>query len=1354
MPKSRVQPDPPPPPDFRVLFEAAPGSYLVLTPDLKIAAVSDAYLRATMTQRHAILGKGILEVFPDSPDDPTATGVRNLSASLELVLRNKALDAMAVQKYNIRRPEAEGGGFEQRYWSPVNSPVFGSDGEVAYIIHRVEDVTEFLQLKERGVDQERQAQEMRVRGEQMEAEIFLRAHLVQESNQLLLQANEELRRLNEGLERRVQERTAELGERVRLLALSAEVGASLAESDTLRDMLQRCANALVEHLDGAFLRIWTLNEHQNFLELRASAGPYTHLDGPHSRIEVGEVKIGQIAQERKPHLTNDVVGDPSVPDQQWAKEQGMVAFAGYPLVVGERVVGVMAMFARHPLSAATLDTMALVAKEIGLGIERKQGQATLSEQQEWLRVTLGSIGDAVIATDAEGRVTFLNAVAQDLTGWTEADSKGQPLETVFNILHERTRQPVESPVGKVLRAGGVVGLGNHTVLIAKDGNEKPIDDSAAPIRDSSGLLLGVVLIFRDVAEQRQAEREVRQSEARKSAILQTALDCIITMDHEGKVVEFNPAAENTFGYNREQVIGQELCQFIIPLSLRERHRKGMAHYLATGEGPVLGRRIEIPALRADGTEFPVELAITRIPTDGPPLFTAYLRDITEQKRAEQHRNVRLAVTQTLSEASGLEMGASGILRSVCENLGWDMGFLWIVNDKADRLVCRASWDKQHGAMNEFASASCSRTFGKGEGLPGRVWASSKPAWILDIAKDANFPRLAPAVIYGLHSAFACPIVVGDQTLGVIEFFTQRIRDADANLLETMGTVAGNVGQFIERNAAEEALRESEQRFRQLADAMPQIVWTARPDGSIDYLNHRWTEFTGLPDTVGNGGWGQILHPDETLPANERWAASVRSGTPFEMEMRLLEGRQHTYRWHLIRTVAVHDESGKVVRWFGTSTDIDEQKRAEESSRYLATVSAALASVVDYESILQKVANLAVPHFADWSAVDVSNDDGSLRRLAVAHQHADRIGLAHDLVRENPLDPETASGVFAVIRSRRPELVSEISDKPLVQGAEDERHQRLFRSLGLKSYICVPLIASGNALGALTFATAESGRRYNDADLALAMDLAHRAAVAIENTQLYQALRDTDRRKNEFLAMLAHELRSPLAPIATAAHILKLGVHNEPTVRHASEIISRQVKHITELMEDLLDVSRVTRGMVQLDKRAVDLKAVLSSAVEQSGPLIEERRHRLTTRVNSEHADILGDSTRLVQAVANVLNNAAKYTPVGGEIGLDVEVAGSNALISVTDNGPGIDPDLLPHVFELFTQGPGTLDRAQGGLGIGLALVKSIVELHGGGVRVVSAGPGSGTSVIITLPLAEQRKAPGPADEPVQETERG
>jgi PAS domain S-box-containing protein len=1138
---------------------------------------------------------------------------------------------------------------------------------------------------------------------------------------------------------------------VRLLTLNAAVGAALIQADQLRQMLQRCAEALVEHLHAAFARIWTLNPKGDVLELQASAGLYTHLDGSHSRVPVGQYKIGLIAQERQPHLTNTVVGDPRVSDQEWAQREGMVAFAGYPLIVEDRIVGVMAMFARHPLTESTLDAMASVANEIGLGVERKQAQERLREQREWLRVTLACIGDAVIATDTEGRLTFLNGVAQELTGWTQADAAGQSLETVFHILHEQTRQAVENPVEKVLRDGVVVGLGNHTVLVARDGTERPIDDSAAPIRDTTGEMIGVVLIFRDVTEQRLADRELRASEARKSAILGTALDCVITMDHEGKVVEFNPAAEKTFGYSRAEVVGKGLAEFIIPPSLRESHRTGMAHYLATGEGPVLDKRLELPALRADGTEFPVELAITRISTASPPLFTAYLRDITERKRAEQHRNVRLAVTQALSEAASVDDGAGGVLRAVCENIGWDVGFLWTFNEEGTALVCTKSWHRPDVPVDEFESVSCSRTFATGEGLPGHVWASGKPVWILDIAQAVNFPHLASAVQYGLHSAFAYPVSVGQQTLGVIEFLTKSIREPDADLLEMMGTVAGSVGQFIERKTTEEELRQSEQRFRQLADTMPQIVWTAGPDGNIDYLNRRWTEFTGLPQALGNDGWGSVLHPDDARPANERWAASVESGAPFEMEIRLLDRRQQIYRWHLMRTVAVRDESGRLTRWFGTSTDIHEQKNAEESARYLAEASAALASVVDYESTLQKVANLAVPYFADWSTVDVA-DDGSLRRLAVAHKDPEKIHLAHDLMRDYPPDPQSPSGALAVLRTGKPQIVSEITDEMLVHGAKDERHLRLIRSLGLKSYICVPLVVSGNPLGVLTFITAESGRRYNDTDLALAVDLAHRAAVAIENNQLYQALRDADRRKDEFLATLAHELRNPLAPIRNSLQILRMPRVDAATIERSRDMMERQVHHLVRLVDDLLDVSRVMRGKIELRRERVELATVVARAVETVQPLVDAQGHQLSVSLPTESLSIDADPVRLAQVVGNLLTNAAKYTEPNGRIWLTAERDGEMAVLRVRDNGIGIAPQMLPRIFELFVQVDHASTRSQGGLGIGLTLVKNLVEMHNGTVEARSEGLGKGCEFVVRLPLLAQALDQDQGPETVQQAD--
>ncbi|MBK4736531.1 ATP-binding protein [Noviherbaspirillum pedocola] len=254
----------------------------------------------------------------------------------------------------------------------------------------------------------------------------------------------------------------------------------------------------------------------------------------------------------------------------------------------------------------------------------------------------------------------------------------------------------------------------------------------------------------------------------------------------------------------------------------------------------------------------------------------------------------------------------------------------------------------------------------------------------------------------------------------------------------------------------------------------------------------------------------------------------------------------------------------------------------------------------------------------------------------------------------------------------------------------------------------------------------------------------------ERKRAEDALRDADRRKDEFLAMLAHELRNPLAPISTAAHLLKLTQAKDPQLRRTSEIISRQVEHMTSLVDDLLDVSRVTRGLIRLQPQLLALPDIVAATVEQVRALIEERGHRLTLTLPPNLPPVMGDRTRLIQVFTNLLNNAAKYTPPGGEIGIHAQRDGDGAVLAVRDNGIGIEPNLLPHVFDLFTQAERSPDRAQGGLGLGLALVKSLVELHGGRVSVSSAGPGRGSEFTVRLPLAGDTVLPPAREEPEEE----
>ena len=404
-----------------------------------------------------------------------------------------------------------------------------------------------------------------------------------------------------------------------------------------------------------------------------------------------------------------------------------------------------------------------------------------------------------------------------------------------------------------------------------------------------------------------------------------------------------------------------------------------------------------------------------------------------------------------------------------------------------------------------------------------------------------------------------------------------MRDAHG---EPVGAVSAHMD-ISAQVAAEKALKESERRFRAIANVIPQMVWSSNEASGQYYFNERWQDFTGMQAAqLQDGGWQAAVHPEDLGPLLAQWQRSRASGGPFEFEHRMRDGTGR-YRWVLSRALPFAAEDGTVTDWMGTLTDIDAQKSGEAELRAAA------------------------------------------------------------------------------------------------------------------------------------------------------------------------------RRKDEFLAMLAHELRNPLAPISNAAQLLALPGLDERRLRYASEIIARQVRHMTDLVDDLLDVSRVTRGLVQLDRSLVDIGAAVAGAIEQARPLIEARGHAFELR--SEGGGLVdGDRTRLVQVFANLLNNAAKYTPQGGRITLTVQRDQDSVTVSVHDTGIGIAPDMLPHVFDLFTQAERTPDRSQGGLGLGLALVKSLVHLHGGSVEAHSGGLGRGSTFSVTLGLADADAATAamPAVGPAQEEGAG
>jgi signal transduction histidine kinase/ActR/RegA family two-component response regulator len=390
----------------------------------------------------------------------------------------------------------------------------------------------------------------------------------------------------------------------------------------------------------------------------------------------------------------------------------------------------------------------------------------------------------------------------------------------------------------------------------------------------------------------------------------------------------------------------------------------------------------------------------------------------------------------------------------------------------------------------------------------------------------------------------------------------------------------------------------------------------------------------------------------------------------------------------------------------------------------------LASSLDYSATLVSVVNAAVPRVADWCIVELEED--RLLGIPAVATHVDptKVPLVFELSRRFREKRDREYGIPGVLRSGKAQLYASVSAQQLHDWLGDADLVRLFEEVGLVSSMVVPIEARGRALGAIVLNSAS--RQYDESDLAMAELLGRKAGLAVDRAKLYMDAREADRQKDEFLAMLSHELRNPLAPIVAALELMKLQ-GTEPVPER--EVIARNVRHIVRLVDDLLDVARVTRGKIELRKEPCEVSQVVGRAVEMVTPQLRERGQTLTISVPPNGLSVLADLARLAQAVSNLLVNANKYTPFGGKISLVALAEPSEAVIRITDSGIGIAPETLPRIFDLFVQEQRALDRSQGGLGIGLTVVKALVELHGGTVSAKSEGLGRGSEFAIRIPLA-------------------
>ena len=433
--------------------------------------------------------------------------------------------------------------------------------------------------------------------------------------------------------------------------------------------------------------------------------------------------------------------------------------------------------------------------------------------------------------------------------------------------------------------------------------------------------------------------------------------------------------------------------------------------------------------------------------------------------------------------------------------------------------------------------------------------------------------------------------------------------------------------------------------------------------------------------------------------------------------------------------------GTVRGAIGIFMDITEQRRVEEEQRFLAHVSAFLSSSLDYEATLKTLARLAVPMFGDYCAVDVLQEDGTFRRVDLVVDDPSRKELGEGLKHYPPKLSIEGPAVRA-IRTGEPVIDNATGPEKFARSAQSPQHLELIRRFGVRSFQMVPFRSRGQTLGLFTTGSF-TGRQYNEHDLALARDVAIRAGLALDNAMLYRSAQEADRLKEDFLATLSHELRTPLNALLGWMHVLKMPTADEATRKRALESIERNARAQSVLINDLLDVSRATSGKLRLETTVVDLSAIVLEAVDAMRPAARARDIEVNVSTGELRGQVWGDSDRLQQVMWNLLSNAVKFTKPGGRIDITVEDRRDCVTIVVADNGVGIDSAFLPHVFERFRQADSSTTRAQAGLGLGLAIVRRLVDLHGGDVAVHSAGIGKGSTFTVTLPT--RRAAHGVSD---------